>query len=323
MKPPFDITPTILNQCLNIAQQIGVLQGLRYSTPPVELRRTNQLKGIQSSLAIEGNTLTLDDITAINHHQPIVAKPREVLEAKNALAVYKKLTHWQPYSMESFKKAHAMMMQDLIKEAGHWRTKNVGVYAGKQLTHMAPPAEKIPQLMRHLFEFLKAQDDISLLIKACVFHYEIEFIHPFMDGNGRIGRLWQQIILMCFNPIFEFIPVETLIKSHQDEYYDVLKTCDHIGNSTAFIEFSLTLIHQALRAFYDTISYQPKTAKDRLMTAQQAFSRKEFSRKEYSSLFKSISTATASRDLALGVQEGMLKKKGEKARTLYWFFDRN
>jgi Fic family protein len=210
-------------------------------------------------------------------------------------------------------------MQGLISDAGKLRSRNVGVLKGDKVTHMAPKHTQVEALLDRLFVFLKKDIQTPLLIKSCIFHYELEFIHPFIDGNGRIGRLWQTIILAKHNPVFEYIPLESLIKKKQKTYYHVLGQCDAKGNSTLFIEFMLKIISEELKNFLKTLSHQPQTPQSRLARAQENFKDQKFSRKEYRYFHKSISTATASRDLAYGVKHKILKKMGQKVLSSYQF----
>jgi len=209
-----------------------------------------------------------------------------------------------------------VMMQGLIDTAGEWRTENVGILKGSKISHMAPPAERVHFLMEELFEFLK-QEGMHSLIGGCVFHYKLEFIHPFQDGNGRMGRFWHSLLLTRYHPVFEFIPVESLIKEHQKVYYDALEASDQSGDSTAFVEFSLSMIHAALQDFVDVFRPDNQTTKSRLEVAREHFSEQSFSRKQYLDYFKSISTATASRDLKQGVEQELLQKTGEQSTTVY------
>lgn len=189
------------------------------------------------------------------------------------------------------------------------------------MSHIAPPAKKVPQLMQGLFDFLSKHDEISWLIKACVFHYELEFIHPFSDGNGRMGRLWQQLILMKEDPVFEYISLEVLVKDHQQEYYDVLGESDKQGESTSFIEFSLKIIYQALSSYSQTAPILAKDYMSRLTYAKGKIEKDWFSRKDYMEIHKDISTATASRDLLSGIKKEIIKKKGQKNQIQYCFID--
>lgn len=318
-KPPFTITEMVLNLSLDIATNLGSISTLGLDRPQINLRKSNQIKTIQSSLAIEGNTLSIEQITNLLNNIPVIGPKKDIQEVKNAIAVYNSLQTLKYASVPSFKNAHKVLMTGLIKKPGSFRNSNVGIFKGEQVSHMAPPAQQVPRLMSELFSYLKAQDTTTLLIKACVFHYELEFIHPFLDGNGRMGRLWQQLILMAYNPVFEYIPIESLIKSNQAQYYQVLGSCDKRGDSTLFLEFMLELIREAIIEFYESTIYIPKTKQERLDYLKKEVGDNWFSRQEYMKLLKTISSATASRDIASAVKNKKLIKKGDKRTALYQF----
>lgn len=319
-KPPFEITNTILNTSIRIAELIGELQGLKISKPKVVLRKENQIKIIHASLAIEGNTLSLEQVSDILDGSPVIGPPKDLLEAQNAIRVYDHFSEFKFSSEQHFKNAHKIIMKNITTDAGDYRLGNVGVFAGSNVAHIAPQPKMVPKLMQNLFSFLSKKDGTSLLIKACVFHYELEFIHPFSDGNGRMGRLWQQVILTEYNEIFRYMAIESLIRNMQSEYYQVLSKCDKVGNSTLFIEFSLSLIEIALKAYLNELKYEPKTSSDRLIYAKSRLNSK-FTRKDYLKVFKDISTATASRDLKFGVERSIIAKSGDKNNTVYKFID--
>jgi Fic family protein len=316
--PPFTITHTILSTSMDIMQLLGELDAFRMTRPEVSLRKSNQIKTIQASLAIEGNTLSIDQVTDLMDGVPVVGPKQDVLEVTNALKLYGCFEGFKYTSISDFKKAHKILMKDLKPDAGSFRAKNVGIFAGSKVAHIAPQPKMVPKLMQDLFKFLQNKDDISLLIKSCVFHYELEFIHPFTDGNGRMGRLWQHLILSNMHDIFKYISIESLIKQRQKNYYEMLSECDKKGESTCFIEFSLELVKEALSFYAKNIKYHPKTSSDRLGFAKAKLTVK-FSRKDYFVLFKNISTATASRDLKLGVDQGLLIKTGDKRLATYQF----
>ena len=318
-RPPFQITDAILRYVTDISEMLGELSSVKYVEPELSLRKSSQAVTIQGSLAIEGNTLTLDQVNMLLSGKPVIGPERDILEVKNAAVVYDQLHAWKYHSILSFKQAHANLMKGLVKDSGRWREKNVAVYSGKDVKHMAPPTSRVPVLMKNLFAFLKSDKATLDLIKACVFHYELEFIHPFSDGNGRMGRLWQQVILVNYHPVFAYLPIENLMHQYQDAYYDVLATCDHAGESTAFVELMLEWIAEALHSYCKTIMFQPNTAELRLTFAKEAFEQQLFSRKEYLQLMKTISAPTASRDLASAVKHGILHKQGDKALTRYRF----
>ena len=318
-KPPYVITQEILQYTAKIAHELGMLEGAKLVPFSVELRRGNKIKTIQSSLAIEGNTLSIEQITAILDGTPVLGSKLDILEVENALKVYDDLKSFDAQSVMHLKKAHKLLMQALIPDNGKWREKGVGVFKGKAVSHMAPPAKRVPQLITELFSYLKQDKKTPWLIKACVFHYELEFIHPFSDGNGRMGRLWQQLLLMRENSIFEFLSIEGLIKENQKVYYQVLEQCDQSGDSTAFIEFSLEIILMALREYTAHALSSINSPASRLEHAKHKLGKNWFSRKQYIEVLKDISTATASRDLDLGVKENVLEKQGVRNQVRYRF----
>lgn len=240
-QPPYTITPEILNRVAAISEAIGRLTVLTDQSRALRLRRINRIRTIHGSLAIEGNTLSEAQITAILEGKRVIAPPREVQEVKSALAAYDRFDVWRPEAEKDLLEAHRMLMSGLIDEAGSYRHGGVGVMAGQQVIHMAPPADRIPQLMADLFGWLAATD-AHPLIASSIFHYEFEFIHPFADGNGRMGRLWQSLILARWNPLFADIPVESLIFEHQAEYYQSLQESTRQTDSAPFIVFMLRMI---------------------------------------------------------------------------------
>ncbi|MGD9848814.1 MAG: Fic family protein [Desulfuromonas sp.] len=240
-QPPYTITPEILNRVAAISFGLGRLTVLTDQARSLRLRRINRIRTIRGSLAIEGNTLSEAQITAILEGKRVIAPPREVQEVKNALAVYDRFDTWKPEAEKDLLEAHRMLMSGLIDEAGLYRNGGVGVMAGSQVIHMAPPADRVPQLMADLLGWL-ANTDAHPLIAGSVFHYEFEFIHPFADGNGRMGRLWQSLILARWNPLFADIPVESLIFEHQAEYYQAIQESTRKTDSAPFIAFMLRMI---------------------------------------------------------------------------------
>lgn len=244
-EPPFTITPAILNRVAGIGEAVGRLAVVTDPAKTLRLRRINRVRTIRGSLAIEGNTLSESQITAILEGKRVIAPPREIQEARNALAAYDRIDAWKPESEKDLLDAHRVLMSGLVDDAGAYRRGGVGVMAGGQVVHMAPPARRVPMLMRDLFRWLGSTDQHPL-IAGSVFHYEFEFIHPFTDGNGRLGRLWQSVILSRWNPLFADIPVESLVHSHQAEYYDALQRSTDATDSAPFIEFILGMILEAV-----------------------------------------------------------------------------
>ncbi len=317
MKPPYEITNTILTLIASISEKIGEVNAAHLNKPPTELRKRNRIKTIQSSLEIEGNTLTVEQITDLLNNKRILAPKKDILEVKNAINTYNKIEKFKVYDLKSLCKAHEILMKDLIENPGKLRTTSVGIVKGSDIAHIAPPGEIVYSLMTDLFKYLKNDDDL-ILIKSCVFHYEFEFIHPFIDGNGRMGRLWQTLILKEQSPIFEFLPIEALVKAQQQDYYNVLGKSDNQGSSTPFIEFMLEIIKDALE---DLLKNQNVTLtnNDRIMNFKEIAGNNYFSRQDYLRAFKNISAATASRDLKVAVVDGIIEKQGDKRTTRYRF----
>jgi Fic family protein len=317
LRPPYQITTQILQSVASISEKIGEINSAYLYRPPTELRKKNRIKTIHSSLEIEGNSLSIDQITAILENKRVIAPQKDILEVKNAILVYNKINDFKPFSLTSFCKAHEILMQGLVDNPGKTRTKPVGILKGSIVAHVAPPGYMVRSLLKDLFDYLKKDKDL-LLIKSCVFHYETEFIHPFMDGNGRIGRLWQTIILKEYSPVFEFLPVETLIKERQSEYYNVLGQSDNQGNSTSFIEYMLQIIDESLEELLTTQNVN-LISSDRIKLFNEISESSSFSRQEYMRHFKDISSATASRDLKEAVDKGFLEKIGNNRMTRYKF----
>ena len=250
-KPPFEITSKIIELISNISEKIGEINYLQNNPYHIRLRKENRIKTIHSSLAIENNSLSLKQITAIIDGKHVLGNPNEIKEVKNSIQAYDLLLSLNPYNEKDLLKAHKLMMQDLVEISGKYRTDGVGIFDGEKVVHLAPPADRVSELMFDLFEWIKTSD-VHPLIKSCVFHYEFEFIHPFQDGNGRMGRLWQTVILKEWKEIFAWLPVETLIKENQKEYYCVLGASDSAANSTKFIEFMLSLILNTIEEIIET-----------------------------------------------------------------------
>ncbi len=314
MKPPYELNTKILKFITSISEKIGEVNANYLNRPSPKLRKKNKIKTIHSSLKIEGNTLSESQITDIVENKRVIGTQKDILEVKNAINLYDQLQIFKSTSLKSFLKAHGLLMKKLVENPGKLRKQNVGIFKGTEVSHLAPPADRVPSLMDDLFKYLKQSDEIEL-IKSCVFHYEVEFIHPFIDGNGRMGRLWQTIILMEKYPVFEFIPFETLISQTQEDYYKALEICDKAGNSTFFVEYMLDIIEKSLDELLE-FNNQIETDDDRLEYFI-SLGKNEFTRKDYMKIFKDISTSTASRDLKKGVEKGYFDKVGEKNKTKY------
>ncbi|MDR2137040.1 MAG: Fic family protein [Synergistaceae bacterium] len=243
--PPYSVTDAIINWVTKIGEQVGAVTVKNAAAANPRLRRDNHIRSIHSSLAIENNSLSLEQVTDIINGKRVLGAPQEIREVKNAYEVYARIDDFDPYNVNHMLKAHKILMDDLTKEAGRFRSGGVGVFAGEQLVHMAPPASVVLELIRNLIDWVR-RSDAHPLIKSCVFHYEFEFIHPFADGNGRMGRLWQTLLLSRWKPFFAWLPVETLVRERQQEYYDVLAIADKAADRTVFVEFMLRTIHDAL-----------------------------------------------------------------------------
>ena len=319
MYPPFQINTESLNLCAEINRLLGQFEGLKIPVPQPQLRRQSRIKTIFSSLAIEGNRLTEQQVTDLINNKKVVGPQKDILEVKNAIKAYDLIHTYKIDRLDSLLKAHQAMMRGLAEDAGSLRVRNVGIFKGEEVAHLAPKYQLVPKLMGGLFNFLKRKDNLNPLIKSSVFHYELEFIHPFSDGNGRMGRLWQTVILIKYHPLFEYIPMESIIREKQKEYYKVLAQADKAGDSTRFIEFMLKIIFRAAQDFLVNVKPQTETAKTRLKLAGDHFQNNPFSRKDYLIFHKNISTATASRDLLFGVKQKNLKRSGARALTLYRF----
>ena len=314
MKPPYIITSEILRLISEISQRIGEVNASFLTKQSPALRKTNRIRTIQASLAVEGNTLSVEQITALIDNRRVIGPIKDIKEVSNAIDVYDQIKNFNPGSTQSFLSVHKKLMQGLIKNPGQYRTTGVGILKGKQVAHLAPPAAMVPSLMKELFKYIKTSDD-HILIKSCVFHYKMEFIHPFSDGNGRMGRFWQTLILIQQFPVFEFLPFETLIRKNQKKYYQALSSSDKQGNSTVFIAFMLNILNSALDGLLKERP-GPISSSDRI-SIYISTGIKSFSRKDYMNFFKTISTATASRDLLLGVKENLIKKFGDKNTSYY------
>lgn len=250
-EPIFDITPKILNLLVGISTKIGEYNAIKPLQVNPKLRKENRVKTIHSSLAIENNTLSLEQVTDILNGKRVLGNPLEIKEIKNAADAYNLMFQLDPLKIDDLLKAHRLMMHGLISENGRFRNGNVGIFDGDILVHAAPPAKFVPQLISDLFEWYKTSA-LHPLVKSAVFHYEFEFIHPFSDGNGRIGRMWHTLLLGTWNELFFWLPIEELIKERQKAYYSALGYSDNTGKSTKFIEIMLEIIYDSLKSFHFT-----------------------------------------------------------------------
>lgn len=249
-QPPFKLNSEIVNLVAEISALVERFVVRLEQADTLKLRKANKIKSIHSSLAIEGNTLSEEVVSDIINGKRVLAPPREILEVKNALATYELYPKLNPFSIGDLLKAHGIMMRGIMPDAGEFRNCNEGVFSGSKCIHLAPPPNRVPALMEDLFDWLKNSKE-HLLIRSCVFHYEFEFIHPFSDGNGRTGRLWQSLILGKCNPAFEHLPVENMVYANQRKYYNAIARSTKAGECSPFIEFMLQNILDTLKQFKD------------------------------------------------------------------------
>ena len=263
--PPFTMTENITNLVIEIAELTGAMSVSEQLSKNPKLRRENRVKSIHSSLAIEQNSLSINQVSDVIDGKRVLGPPQDIREVKNAYEAYEIMTKLNPYSVKDLLKAHKIMMTGLVKEAGIFRSKGVGVYSGDQLIHAGTPANYVPELIGQLFDWLK-KSKLHPLVKSCIFHYEFEFIHPFADGNGRTGRLWHTLILAKWQEFFLWIPIESIIHERQDGYYEAINASNTTGESTIFVEFMLELIRDLLKELASGKSFaSEKTTEDKVL----------------------------------------------------------
>ena len=264
--PPFTVTNKMLTMVSDIAEKIGRISNYHSFESKPHLRKNNRIRSVYSSLAIEANSLSMEEVRGVINGKTVIGPEKDIREVKNAYQAYELLGHFDPFSMEELKRLHGIMTSQTVKESGIFRDHNEGVFRGNKCIFMAPPPELVPDHMRSLFDWMNAAKDIvHPLILSSVFHYEFVFIHPFEDGNGRMARLWQTALLMQWNPVFQYLPIENRIHEYQQEYYDAIAVCHSSGNSNAFIEFMLDKINLALEQVMGQVSgdnaYIPEAVK--------------------------------------------------------------
>ncbi len=309
-KPPFEITNAILDEIAKIAELVGQVNATSgLSTNPM-LRRTNRIRTIHASLAIEQNTLTLEQVTAILNGKRVIGPPKDIAEAQNAYEIYEILDQLDPYSVDDLLNAHAVMTKGLVEESGCFRSGPVGV-VDKQgnILHFGSLPDYVPGNTAELLEWVR-NSDFHMLIKSCVFHYELELIHPFVDGNGRIGRLWHTLLLAQWKPLFAWLPVESIIHDRQSEYHDAINRSNYEGEATAFIVFMLSAIKEALMEAVQASGATEHMATDELRwyKIEQFLKKNEtITNTDVRQLFQ-VSAATANRILARLVDEGNVQK---------------
>ena len=311
-QPPFEITNKIVDLVAQVAELAGRLSvSDRLSTDPV-LRRANRIRTIHGSLAIEQNTLSLEQVTAVLGGKQVLAPPKDVAEVKNAYEIYERLDELDPYSIDDLLTAHGVMTRGLVEESGVFRSRPVGVVdqAGR-VVHLGTLPQYVPESVQKLLDWTR-DSDMHMLIRSCVFHYELELIHPFADGNGRIGRLWHTLLLSRWAPIFAWLPVESIIHANQQGYYDAINASNDAGESTAFIEFMLSVIKSSLMEALDARDEMSDGAADRAAARRRKIegylrTHDHISNADVRALC-GVSPATANRILAALTAEGALVK---------------
>ena len=308
-KPPFEITNSILDKIAEFAELVGQVSATSGLTTNPMLRRTNRIRTIYSSLAIEQNTLSLDQVTAVLDGKRVLAPPKDIAEVKNAYEIYDMMESLDPYSVDALLDAHGVMTRGLVEESGCFRSRPVGV-VDKQgnILHFGTLPAYVPGLTMELLDWVR-DSDYHMLIKSCVFHYELEVIHPFSDGNGRIGRLWHTLLLTQWKPLFAWLPVESMIHDRQDEYYAAINQSNFEGESTVFIEFMLSAIKEALLDAIDTGAAENMTTDELRWYKIERFLRKNevITNADVREMF-GVSAATANRILAKLTDEGKIEK---------------
>ena len=320
-KPPFEITNSILEKIAEIAELVGHVNATAGLSTNPTLRRTNRIRSIYSSLAIEQNTLSLEQVTAVLNGKRVIAPPKDIAEVKNAYEIYELMDTLNPYSVEDLLNAHAVMTRGLVEESGCFRSGPVGV-VDKQgnILHFGTLPDYVPGLVNELLDWTR-DCEYHILIKSCVFHYELELIHPFADGNGRIGRLWHTLLLTQWKPMFAWLPVESIIHDRQEEYYNAINQSNYDGESTTFIEFMLSAIKASLMDAINTIDAMSDGTIDkdtlRWMQIIKFLESHEFIMNADVRSICDVSAATANRILAGLVESGKLIKYREGGHWAY------
>lgn len=309
--PTFEINERIMADVIEIAELVGRASvSSKISTNPT-LRRTNRIRTIYSSLAIEQNTLDIEQVTAILSGKRIIAPPKDIAEVQNAYEIYECMDRLNPYSIDDLLKAHSVMVRGLVNEVGEFRSRPVGIVDGDgNMLHFGTLPQYVPKLVQEILAWTETSD-IHMLIKSCVFHYEFELIHPFADGNGRIGRLWHTLLLSKWNPIFAWLPIESIIHDNQGEYYAAINVSNSNGNSTVFIEFMLSVIKQALQETVEvSVANTPMTSKDDLRwnKISDFLETHEYIMNSDVQKLLGVSSATATRILTGFMKKGILKR---------------
>ena len=308
-KPPFEITTAILDEVAEIAELVGHVNASQGLSANPMLRRSNRIRTIYSSLAIEQNTLSLEQVTAVLSGKRTIAPPKDIAEVKNAYEIYEMIGSLDPYSVDDLLTAHDVMTRGLVDESGCFRSRSAGV-ADKQgnVLHFGTLPDYVPGLVMELLDWVR-DSDFHMLIKSCVFHYELELIHPFADGNGRIGRLWHSLLLTQWKPMFAWLPVESMIHDRQDEYYQAINRSNNEAESTAFIEFMLSAIKEALLEAVQLGNTENMSAEEQRWLQIERFLKKHgtITNADVREML-GVSSATANRVLAKNVEAGKIQK---------------
>ena len=320
-KPPFEITNQIIDYVAEIAELIGRLNAAHLLSTNPTLRRANRIRTIHGSLAIEQNTLSLEQVTAVLNGKQVLASPKDIAEVKNAYEIYEWLEELNPYSVDDLLTAHGIMTRGLMEESGVFRTRPVGVVDSEgQVLHFGTLPQYVPDLVMELLDWVKTSE-VHMLIRSCVFHYEFELIHPFADGNGRVGRLWHTLLLSKWNPAFAWLPVESIIHDRQQEYYDAINASNDAGESTVFIEFILSAIKAALM---DAINMSNEMSDGKVDKITLRWNKIQEYLKIHDYIMNAdvrelcgVSVATANRILAGFVADGKLVKYREGGHWAY------
>jgi len=308
-KPPFEINEKIMTYVIDIAELLGKISVKSQISSNPTLRRTNRIRTIYSSLAIEQNTLDIDQVTAVLSGKRVIAPPKDIAEVQNAYEIYECMDSLNPYSVDDLLKAHGVMVKGLVNEAGEFRSRSVGVVGNNgEILHFGTLPQYVPELVAELMDWTY-KSELHMLIKSCVFHYEFELIHPFSDGNGRIGRLWHTLLLSKWSPIFAWLPIESIIHDNQKEYYSAINISNSMGESTVFIEFMLSVIYKALLEANEipVITVNKKT-EDRLNKIYEFLENNEYIMNSDVIKLLGVSSATATRILSLFTKNGQLKR---------------
>ena len=324
-KPPFEITNQIISGVAEIAELMGKFSVTNQLSTNPTLRRSNRIRTIHGSLAIEQNTLSLEQVTAVLDGKQVLAPPKDIAEVKNAYEIYERLDQLDPYSVDDLLTAHGILTRGLVEESGQFRSRPVGVVDSQgNILHFGSLPQYVPDLVMELLDWVKTSQ-VHMLIRSCVFHYELELIHPFADGNGRVGRLWHTLLLSRWNPVFAWLPVESIIHDRQQEYYAAINASNDAGESTVFIEFMLSAIKASITEAMEVSDKMIDEMSDGKMDkATQRWKKIEAYLKNHDYIMNAdvrelcgVSSATANRILATLVENKKLKKYYERGLWSY------